>query len=382
MSEATIQVEPPKFGGTPGNPVIKFNSMSDMLTKKGSAALAPSEPVEKVESTPETPVETPETKTEVPITPEAKKTPEAPAKGSKEDSLAALRKKAEQAEKDAADFRTKYEAIEKEHSELKQKPFELPEDVKTRLEKAEQERETYSKELAAAKLERHPEFIARYQNKIQNSVNLMAKIAVESGIDPDVVKTGMGAWNEGIFSEWIDGMNSLQRTKFGAALVEADNLFSERNQELADANKRYEEMSKAQQDHQKTQYEESLKGNERIAKGLLKKLIDDNEGTKDFEGLREAAEAVAMKAARYEMSPEEVFEAAISNQVLARSVVKQKATMDELNAKLAERDEKIKELEAFVANHAGSTPRPDAVGSAAGSEKYVPTFQRIQIKTS
>lgn len=382
MSEATIpevQVQPPTFGGAPGAPVIQVNGIADMLARaKNRPADAP-----KIEV--ETPKETEKTPEPTQVTKEPEKAPEQakePPKGSKEESLANLRKAKEAADKEIQEWKQKHEALTREYETVKTKPFELPEDVKTRLETAEKEREAYSKELSAAKLERHPEFIAKYQKGIESSVQLMQQIALEAGVDKDSVMAGMGRWDQNAFGEWHEQMNPAQKAKFAAAWVKSEELYTERNQKLQEAETQWQELSKTQEQQAKAQFEESINHHTKLAKGLLKELILDNETLmKDHEDLASVAEAAAMRAAKFEMPAEEVFRAVIHNQALARISKKQMAAIEDFTKQIEEKDKKIAELEAFVADRAGATPRPNAVGvTPSGSQgKEVPIWQRIKI---
>lgn len=368
------QIQPATGPTTQG---IVVNSIADLL--KDSRNL-----VGKVVDVPQN--QEPPKQEEPPKEEPPKETPpvvQPPAKGSKEESLANLRKASEAAAKERDEWRQKFEAIEKEHTELKSKPFELPEEYQTKLTTLEQERERYSQELAAASLERHPEFVQRYQKAIEGSVSNMQRIALAAGIPADDVKRGMGQWSENTFSEWLGSMNELQRGEFVVEYNKANSTFNERQQKLAEAGKEWENINKTRETEARAQHEAVLSGNTKLVNKLLKELIDDNEGLKDYEDLRGVAEAVALKAARFEMSPEEVFKNVIANQSLARVTVKQKESLDKLTADLAERDKKIAELEAFVAQHASSTPRPTATGAVGGNgngEAHVAPWQRIQVK--
>lgn len=384
MSEATIpevQVQPPTFGGSPGAPVIQVNGIADMLARaKNRPADAP-----KIEAQ-ETPKEPDKTPEPTQVTKEPEKAPEQakePPKGSKEESLANLRKAKEAADKELQEWKQKYETVQKEYETVKTKPFELPEDVKTRLETAEKEREAYSKELSAAKLERHPEFIAKYQKGMEKSVISMQQIAIEAGIDPELVKSGLGRWDQTAFGDWHEQMNPAQKAKFAQAWVTTETLNEERNQKLAEAETQWQELSKTQEAQAKAQYEESINHHTKLAKNLVKELILDNEVlVKDFDDLPEVAEAMAMRAAKFEMPAEEVFKSVIQNQALARIVNKQKSSIEDFTKQIEEKDKKIAELEAFVAERAGATPRPNATGTIPTNSqgKDVPIYQRIQVR--
>jgi hypothetical protein len=368
--EATpaIVIETPLTPATPDNkPLWRNIQVSEQPSKSPDKA-------------PEKPAEAPVAKEPEKVTPEPTKTPESAPKSGKEESLANLRKKLEDQTKELEDFRNKYSTIEKEYTEHKTKPVELPEEIKTKLTTLETEREQYARELKAAKLERHPEFQKKYQEPIQTQIAYMQKIARDAGIEEAVLKDGFGNWNGAMFGEWAESMTAEQRVKFTAAWMNTEDLDRARVQELQNAESTWTEMQKAHEAQAKSEYESAMSQNEKLAKGLVKKLILDNESTKDFEDLPGIAEAVALKAARYELSPQEVFEAVISNQALARMHGKQKTVIEERDATIAELQKKLEDQEAFIKEHAGSTPRPDATGVIPkGAAKESPLWN-VQIR--
>lgn len=330
--------------------------------------------------TDEKPVETtPEVKkAEEAVADAQKKVADAP-KGGKEESLSNLRKKLEEREKELEEIRGRYTTVEKEYNDYKSKPIELPEEHKTRLTKAEQERDEYLKEIRAVRIEKDPEFVDRYVKPIQSSISIMQRVAAEAGVDEAALKAGFGRWDENTFGEWLEGMTPGQKAKFSAAWMEAERLEQERVGKIADANKTWEEMVKSREAEAKSQYEASLSNNEKLAKGLIKELILDNESTKDFQDLPGVAEAVALRAARYEVTPEEVFRALISNQALARMHGKQVEVIKSKDDKIAELEKKIADQESFIKEHASSTVRADASGVIPKDGEKAPALWEVQI---
>jgi len=335
----------------------------------------------KVGNQPETPKEAPEAKEPEKAAPEVQKTPESAPKSGKEESLANLRKKLEDQTKELEDYRAKYSTVEKEYNEYKSKPIEVPEEFKTKLSTLEQERETFSKELMAAKLERHPDFQRKYQKNIEGQVQLMTKIAIESGIDENEVRQGMGSWNEDTFGAWAEQMGPGARTKFSAAWIKSEELWNERTQAIQNAEKTWTDMQREYEAKSKADYDSQLSNNEKLAKSLVKELILDNEGYKEFEDLPAAAEAMAMKAARYELTPKEVFQNVIAGQALAKINVKLNDTVKAKDETIAELTKKLSDAEAFIKDQAGSTPSPSAGGviTKGGTAEKRPIWDQIVI---
>lgn len=351
---------------TTGNPTINLGTMADLLSKGNKNFQAPKEP----EKTPEPVVE--------------KKTDPEPVKEQpkgKDDNMANLRKLREAAEKERDDFRTQLETLKAEFETFKSKPFELPEEHKTKYSQLEQERDTYLKELRVTNLARDPEFVQKYEKGIQSNIETMQKIAKESGVSDADLRSGFGAWSENAFGQWMEEMSPGQKVKFQAAWLQTEQLHNERTQKLQDAEKTYSELMQSREAQAKAQYESGLEKNTSLAKVLVKKLVLDAEGTKEWEDLPAAAEAMAMKAARYEMTPEEVLTNLIHNQVLARVKVKNDNEIVKLKEQMAERDKKIADLEKFVAEHSGATPQPTAgIVPAQSQEKGVLPWQNMIIR--
>lgn len=326
----------------------------------------------------EKPAETPEVKKPDEVTPEVKKASEAPKNG-KEESLANLRKKLEEKERELEDFRGKYTTVEKEYNEFKSKPFELPEEVKTKLTKAEQERDEYLKEIRAVRIEKDPEFVERYVKPIQSRISVMQKVALEAGVDEAALRAGFGNWSKQTFGEWMEAMDPGQKAKFSAAWGDAEILEEQRLEKLKDANKTWEEMTKAQEQQYKAQQAEHLSQNEKLAKALLKEMIHDNENYKEYEDVPGAAEEMVLKAARYELNPKEVFQQVIASQALARVNIKLNEKLSARDATIAELQKKVEEQETFIKEHASSTPRPDASGVIPKNGEKVPALWDIKI---
>lgn len=320
---------------------------------------------------------TPEVKKQDEVTPEKKV--EA-AKGSREESLSNLRKKLEEREKELEDYRTKYSTVEKEYNEFKTKPVEIPEEFKTKLTKAEQEREEYLGKLRAFDIQQDPKFVEQHVKPIEARISMMQRIALEAGVDEAALKAGFGRWDKQVFGEWLEGMDAGQKALFTAAWGEAELLETQRLAKLKDSNKTWEEMSQAREQEARAQHEARMSDNEKLANGLVKKLILDNESTKDFEDLPGVAEAVAKKVARFEVTPQEVMEAMISNQALARMHGKKVEELKEKTEKIAELEKKLAEQDAFIKEHAGSTPRPDATGIIPKGGEKPPALWDVRVQ--
>jgi uncharacterized protein YoxC len=317
------------------------------------------------------PVETP------PVVP-----PVTPKPNDKEHNLAELRKAREAAE-------TARKALEEEHTKLKtefeefrKKPAELPEDVKTKLTKAEQlekEAQELRQTIRQVDLARDPEFQAKYEKPIQSRISLMGQAAIAAGVSEADWKRVSGEWDRKQMAEWSESMDPLQKMQFNTAWMAAENLWQEQQTELKNADASYAALQKQRQADAEAQQKRYLSDNEQLAKTVMSEFIKP-ETLKEYEDLGPAAEAILMKAARHELTAKDIFTQLAGNQVLARVVPKQAERIKELEATLAERDKKISEQDAFIANQAGSVPRGDAAGASGPTGEKTPLWQNIVVK--
>lgn len=338
-------------------------------------------PVAKVETPPV--VETPPA-AEKP--PEAVKPPEVvpPAKpNDKDENMANLRKAREAAENRAKEIEAERDRLKTEFEEFKTKPPELPEDVKTRLTKAEQiekELEESRRLIRQTDLSRDPEFQAKYNRPITERISTMGQIAIAAGVPEADWKAASANWNQEQFGEWAENMTPAQKIRFQTAWMGAEDLWQAQQAELQNADKSYQELQKKRQADAEAQQKQYLSQNEQLAKSVMAEFIKP-ETLKEYEDLGPSAEAIVLKAARHEMPAKDIFQQLVANQVLSRVTVKQKSRIDELEAALVERDKKISEQDAFIANQAGAVPRGDAAGATTATGKTGPIWQNIVVKT-
>lgn len=328
-------------------------------------------PVTKVEVTPVAEPEKPaETKPEVPPVVEPPKKP-----NDKEENLANLRKAREAAEAER-------DRLQKELEELKNKTPELPEEVKTKLTKAEQlekDLEESRRVIRQTDLARDPEFQAKYNQPITERIQIMGQTALAAGVSEADWKNAVANWNEDQFAEWQEAMTPIQRVKFNAAWTAAVNLYQEQQTELKNADQSYQELQKKRQAEQEAQQSQRISQQEQLARAVIAETIKP-ETLKEYEDLGPAAENLLMQAARHEIPAKDIFQQLAANQVLARVTVKQSKQIEELQAQLAERDKKITEQEAFIAEHSGAVPRGDAAGASGTTGEKTPLWKNIIVK--
>lgn len=371
MSEATI-AEPPPVTPPPAHPGAVTIDLANLTKKptpitqvKVEAPPAADPVVEKAAQVETTP----------PVVPPVKPS-------DKEHNMAELRKAREAAEARAKQLEEEHTKLKTEFETFRKSP-ELPEEVKSKLTKTEE----YEKQLAEMRstlrqtdLSRDPEFQAKYNKPITDRISVMGQTALAAGVPETEWKNAVGNWNEDQFAEWSEAMTPIQRVKFNAAWQAAVGLYQEQQSELKNADTAYAEMLKKRQADQEAQQKQYLSQNEQLARSVMTDFIKP-ETLKEYEDLGPAAEAILMKAARHELTPQDIFTQLAGNQVLARVVPKQADRIKELEAALAERDKKISEQDVFIANQAGAVPRGDAAGTSGAVDDKTPVWARLQVKT-
>lgn len=303
--------------------------------------------------------------------------------GDKEENMANLRKAREAAEQARKALEEEHNKLKTEFEAFKTKAPELPEEVKSRLTAAEQlekEMQEMRQRVREVDLSRDPEFQAKYNRPIMERITAMGQTALAAGVSEADWKNAVANWDETQFAEWSEGMNPVQKVKFIGAWTAAVDLNQQQQAELKNADQSWQELQKRRQAEAENQQKQVFTQNEQLARSVLAETIKP-ETLKEYEDLGPSAEALLLKAARYEIPAKEVFQQLAANQVLARVTVKQKSRIDELEAALVERDKKISEQDAFIANQAGAVPRGDAAGASGATGKTGPIWQNIVVKT-
>lgn len=363
MPEATI-AEPPVVPPPAPHPGAITIDLANLGKKPA--------PVAKVEVTP--PVTTPPVDTPLPAV--------VPKPNDKEENLANLRKAREASELARKTAEEERDRLRTEFEDFRKKAPELPEDVKTRLSKVE-ELEKAQQELRSTvrqlDLSRDPEFQAKYSQPITERIGTMGQTALAAGISEADWKNAVANWNEDQFAEWSEAMTPVQRVKFTAAWTGAVDLYQKQQAELKNADQVQAEMQKKRQTEAEAQQQQYFTQNEQLARSVMAETIKP-ETLKEYEDLGPAVEAQLQRAARHEIPAKDIFQQLAANQVLARVTVKQKSRIDELEAQLAERDKKITEQDAFIANQASGVPRGDAAGASGVKTESGPIWKNIVVK--
>jgi hypothetical protein len=314
---------------------------------------APKEAVVTDKVVTEAPKETKEIVKEV--TKVEEKKPEA-VKEDKPDNFAALRQKAEAAEKAAAEAAAERDRLRAEYEEYKKKP--APKEVMDELEMTKKEKAEYQKRLREADLARDPEFNARFDNPIRASMEQMVNIAVAAGVERKDAAAVVSAWDKGQFREWLSTMDDLQKTEFGAAMQNAVMLYNQKETELANAEQTWKERVKQQEEQQKTQREQYLSGLSADIEANLKELAETPLG-KDHTELLTETRTLLRRAGGLEgerIDNKTLLGMVGKSLLLAKGFERQEKVLAEKTQKIAELEKTLAERDAFIKEQSSATP--------------------------
>lgn len=345
MNTAAV-IDPPKTETPVATPVIAPQ------TEEEQAALVDSllkpRKITDTQVQPPKPAPTPEVKKE-PV-----KEPEKKTESDADRNFAALRQKAEEAEKRAIESEARLKAREEE---FEKNP--VPKEFEEKLTAAEKRALEMQKELRASNLARDPDFQAKYSSGIESAMERMIQAAQAAGIDAKEAKSIVLQWNEQKFGEWIGEMQPTQRLQFEAAYQHAVTLDSQRSHELANADKAWEQMQKersADSERAQKQYMDMLRSDRRA---VLAELSDTHELFKTDEALRKETEGLLDKAAGLNgerMTTRQILQNLANGHVLARNFQRVEKENGELREQLATEKKARAEQDEFIKGLSASNP--------------------------
>ncbi len=342
-------------------------------TKAPTEAVTKDTTVVEVTKTPDPAVkETPKAEVKADV----KTEPVVEPKTDTERNFAALRQKAEAAEKAAKEAAEERDRFKTEMEELRKKP--APEEFLKEFEKTKAEKAEYQKRLREADLARDPEFNARYDTGIRTAMQQMVDIVAQTGVDRKEATAAVGAWNKGQFAEWMDSMGAVEKMEFGAAMQQAVMLDGQKHAELAQAEQTWQSLQQqreAQAKSQREQYLGSLRGD---IDSILKEAADTPLGKEHTEVLAEA-KALLMRAGGLEgerLPNKDLLGMVGKSLLLAKGFERQEAALKKSAEEIAELKKTLEERDAFIKSQNGAVPGiggslPPAKGDAKTAARAI-----------
>ena len=147
------------------------------------------------------------------------------------------------AERDAAIATLKKEKAEIE-TKLKTLPADDPEKpiLKSQIEELRTQVKQFSDQLYSVARERHPEFVAKYDKKIDSALKLAEAVAGPK--IAQLLKLPEGDYRDEKLQEVFDGLSEMKRARLGPILNEIDLLQSQRASELSVSQEEFQVMVK------------------------------------------------------------------------------------------------------------------------------------------
>ena len=134
------------------------------------------------------------------------------------------------------------EALAKEVEQLR-KSGDTGKEYESKLKELQQERETLSERLRLLDIERHPDFVKKYESKLSSVMdNIKSTVGSEGDRMVALLKSPDSEYRNLQLDEIIEGLSPAKRAKLGALIVRQEEIMSERNSEIELAKKDYDSV--------------------------------------------------------------------------------------------------------------------------------------------
>ena len=162
-------------------------------------------------------------------------------------------------------------ALAKQLDDLKKNATKTPtDDYETKLKTLNEEREALSERLRLLDIERHPEFVKKYESRINGVFDSVKNLV---GTDGDrlvsLLKAPESDYRNSQIDDIVDGLSPAKKAKLGALIVKHEEIQSERSAEINEAKSDYEAIRSRYQEEEsvntKTALEEANKTWSKVA---------------------------------------------------------------------------------------------------------------------
>lgn len=359
MKEATAKNPPePSKTTAPDTTMVQTDSR-----KAPPASATPAQPSKEVSATPTPPV--------VPTTPDVITSPKAA-------DWKAVKERKEAAEREAADFKAKYDAALKDLNDLKAKPSIDPsvaEAIKKEREAAVTERDRLQEQLNTVALERSEKFSSYFDKKFNQSIS-QAKCAVgeehEKAIEELISLPPSKARKERI-NEIREELSGIDQGALDQALANYDLARADKAEQLKNAKENYKKLVELEAEKHVAMQQDAEKRAELATINVLnvaKAGMESFKPSEDPEHNVFVAESEEFVKRFFKNKLSETEVALLP--VLAREAQRYSAKV------VPALQSKITELEAALAEYKGGTPRTGAAGpppqAKSGPKTFTETF--------
>lgn len=133
------------------------------------------------------------------------------------------------------------DALAKQIEELKKTP--QSNDYEAKLKALQEERDQFSEKLKLLDIERHPEFVKKYESKLgQINESVRSLVGSDAAKLDALLKQPESDYRNQQIDEIVESLSASKRAKLGALLVQQEQLQQERNAEIEAAKKDYDQI--------------------------------------------------------------------------------------------------------------------------------------------
>lgn len=133
------------------------------------------------------------------------------------------------------------DALAKQIEDLKKTP--QSNDYEAKLKALQEERDQFSEKLKLLDIERHPEFVKKYESKLgQINESVRSLVGSDAAKLDALLKQPESDYRNQQIDEIVESLSASKRAKLGALLVQQEQLQQERNAEIEAAKKDYDQI--------------------------------------------------------------------------------------------------------------------------------------------
>lgn len=298
-------------------------------------------------------------------------------KGKARDNFAKLEQAKKEAEERANRIEQEWKA-KYEDSQNKIRDYETrisqtvnPEDYRKQIEERDQRLQALDLQLRTVALERHPDFIARFEEPKNHYLSAAKEIAQAAGIDEAQFKAALNRPEQ--LQEIRESLPLPDQYRFDAAFRSIQELDLQRSAALKNKDHTIQELTRRQQEEAMQQYQQRTQQNLEIARRMAQEPFERIPGLKDDPELQShvtgTLEAIAGGPGAERMGTEEIMRLAAAGSIAPKLIERQNQNIQSLQKELEEAQKKLKEQESFIQERYGSLPSNNVPGGKPTEQK-------------
>jgi len=235
-------------------------------------------------------------------------------------------------------------------------------EVESKLKTLQEESDALSERVRLLDIERHPEFVKKYESKINGVFDSVKNLV---GTDGErlvgLLKSPENDYRNSQIDDIVEGLSPSKKAKLGALIVKYDEINGERTSEMSEAKSDYEAiLSRYQQDN-----EEGTKAALESASKTWQKVSGDARSLEIFEPRENDEEWNSELNTRLSLA-QQIFNGENSEEDLAKAAL-WAAAAPKYRELLYSQVEVNKRLQAELAKYRGSEPGVTSRATTGGS---------------